>query len=69
MSVPCGVTKKHRGVALGRHHFRDGDPGTVRGGPHSYACCKHCSKGKACGNTCISRAYVCHVGAGCACDR
>jgi hypothetical protein len=31
-------------------------------------CCKVCRKGKACGNTCISRAYECHVGRGCACD-
>lgn len=31
-------------------------------------CCKICSRGKACGNTCISRGYTCHVGRGCACD-
>jgi uncharacterized protein YraI len=32
------------------------------------ACCKICSKGKACGDTCISRSYTCHVGPGCACN-
>src|SRR5262245_15050418 len=32
------------------------------------ACCKICSRGKACGNTCISRDKTCHVGPGCACD-
>jgi hypothetical protein len=32
------------------------------------ACCKYCVIGKACGNTCISRAYTCHVGPGCACN-
>lgn len=32
------------------------------------ACCKVCSVGKACGNTCISREKTCHVGQGCACD-
>lgn len=32
-------------------------------------CCKFCSKGKACGNTCISRAFTCRVGCGCACQR
>jgi hypothetical protein len=32
------------------------------------ACCKVCTTGKACGNTCISRDKVCHVGPGCACD-
>jgi hypothetical protein len=31
-------------------------------------CCKVCSKGKACGNTCIRRSYECHVGRGCACN-
>jgi hypothetical protein len=31
-------------------------------------CCKICSKGKACGNTCISRSYDCHKGRGCACN-
>jgi hypothetical protein len=31
-------------------------------------CCKICSRGKACGNTCISRAYECHKGRGCACN-
>jgi hypothetical protein len=31
-------------------------------------CCKHCHKGKACGDSCISRNDACHVGPGCACD-
>jgi hypothetical protein len=31
-------------------------------------CCKVCDKGKACGNSCISRAKNCHKGRGCACD-
>lgn len=31
-------------------------------------CCKVCSKGKACGNSCISRDKTCHKGKGCACD-
>lgn len=31
-------------------------------------CCKVCSKGKACGNTCISRSYNCRKGRGCACN-
>ena len=31
-------------------------------------CCKICSKGKACGDSCISRSYTCHKGPGCACD-
>jgi hypothetical protein len=32
------------------------------------ACCKICRKGKACGDTCISRDDQCHVPPGCACD-
>jgi hypothetical protein len=31
------------------------------------ACCKVCTKGKPCGDTCISRDKICHVGPGCAC--
>ena len=31
-------------------------------------CCKICRAGKACGDTCISRDKICHVGPGCACD-
>lgn len=31
-------------------------------------CCRVCDKGKACGNSCISRKFVCHKGRGCACD-
>lgn len=36
--------------------------------PLSVSCCKVCSAGKACGDSCISRAKQCHKGAGCACD-
>jgi hypothetical protein len=31
-------------------------------------CCKVCRKGKACGDSCISRKYSCTRGKGCACD-
>ncbi len=31
-------------------------------------CCKICTIGQACGNTCISASYACHVGRGCACN-
>jgi beta-lactamase superfamily II metal-dependent hydrolase len=34
----------------------------------SPTCCKICTRGKACGNSCISRAYQCHQPPGCACD-
>ena len=32
------------------------------------ACCKTCRKGKACGDSCISKSKNCHKGVGCACD-
>jgi beta-lactamase superfamily II metal-dependent hydrolase len=32
------------------------------------SCCKICRKGKACGNSCISRRYTCRRPPGCACD-
>jgi hypothetical protein len=35
---------------------------------NAFACCKICTVGKACGNTCISRSDICHIGPGCACD-
>lgn len=35
--------------------------------PQQY-CCKVCSTGKACGDSCISRSYTCHKAPGCACD-
>ncbi len=31
-------------------------------------CCKTCSTGKACGDSCISTDKSCDVGPGCACD-
>ncbi len=34
----------------------------------SPACCRVCTRGKACGNACISRAFQCRQPPGCACD-
>jgi hypothetical protein len=36
--------------------------------PPARSCCKICTTGKACGNSCISRSYICHQPPGCACD-
>jgi hypothetical protein len=33
-----------------------------------WACCRVCSTGKACGNSCIARWKTCHKGKGCACN-
>jgi hypothetical protein len=36
--------------------------------PASSGCCKHCGpNSQPCGDSCISRSYTCHKGAGCAC--
>lgn len=37
---------------------------TAQGG----GCCRVCTTGKACGDSCISRSDTCHKGAGCACN-
>ncbi|MFQ6018758.1 MAG: thermonuclease family protein [Kiloniellaceae bacterium] len=36
--------------------------------PGQRICCKICRKGKACGNSCISRLKTCHKPPGCACN-
>lgn len=36
--------------------------------PSASSCCRVCTKGKACGNSCISRALQCRQPPGCACD-
>jgi hypothetical protein len=33
-----------------------------------FYCCKVCTTGKACGNSCIARLKTCHKGKGCACN-
>ncbi len=35
---------------------------------YSASCCKTCRKGKACGNSCISKTKSCRKAGGCACD-
>jgi len=36
--------------------------------PPARVCCKICTTGKACGDSCIARSKTCHKGVGCACD-
>jgi hypothetical protein len=40
--VGFGAASRSAGITSGM-----ATPGTSRGGPHSYACCKDCTKGKA----------------------
>lgn len=42
-------------------------PGTAEGNL-AQACCKVCRKGKACGDSCISKEKACEKPKGCACD-
>ena len=44
------------------------DSSGSRSEPVDDGCCKHCSVGQACGDSCISRSYECHQPPGCACD-
>lgn len=41
--------------------------GGYSSGARTSGCCKQCSAGQPCGNSCISRAYACHQPPGCAC--
>jgi endonuclease YncB( thermonuclease family) len=43
-------------------------PPQARGCIPRSQCCRVCTKGQACGNSCISARYTCHKGRGCACD-
>jgi len=42
-------------------------PGVAQTRPNG-SCCRICTTGKACGNSCISRRYQCRQPPGCACD-
>jgi len=46
----------------------DGNVASWNGDLSDAACCKICTTGKACGDSCINRSYNCTKGAGCACD-
>lgn len=62
----CALLLGGSAVASSGCEVENGDGG---GGGGGYAgCCKVCDIGKACGDTCISRDYDCHVGPGCACN-
>lgn len=41
--------------------------GTGNGTQNKGGCCKYCTTGKPCGDSCINKNYTCHVGPGCAC--
>ena len=38
------------------------------GTAYAQSCCKTCSKGKACGDSCIAKDKACKKGRGCACN-
>lgn len=43
-------------------------PAPPRPPPQTRSCCRYCTTGKACGDSCISRTRNCNQGAGCACN-
>jgi hypothetical protein len=43
-------------------------PSGGSGGGTTQPCCRVCTQGKACGDTCINVSFTCHVGPGCACN-
>lgn len=43
-------------------------PLTVACSDATGACCKTCTTGKACGDSCIATNLTCNVGPGCACN-
>ena len=58
-----------KGVRLSSLSAQEGLPQELSPAqPQLAVCCNICRKGKACGNSCISRAYTCHKPPGCACD-
>lgn len=50
------------------HDLNNFEPTQLTGDDVARACCKICTKGKACGNSCIQKSKTCHKGKGCACD-
>jgi len=62
------IISKHRALREDSATVRSLGLGRSDDRHQSFTCCKICSAGKACGNTCISRDDVCRVGPGCACD-
>lgn len=61
----CGVSR----LAIAVAPFVPLTPPTSSTPPaQRQTCCKYCSTGKACGDSCISRSYTCRRGAGCACN-
>jgi len=50
------------GITVTAHDYIDGSLVATRN------CCRICSTGQACGNSCISQSLTCHQPVGCACD-
>lgn len=56
------------GVTVEASEFRDRLKAMSGGKYIPAACCKTCRKGKACGDSCISKSKACRKAPGCACD-
>lgn len=68
-TVTTGIAGHPRDSVSPRHVSpRDSSRDTAVARQPARACCRICRRGKACGNSCISRSYQCHRPPGCACD-
>lgn len=52
----------------GSNYGEYGTDGNSRGYDSGGSCCRVCTSGQACGNSCISSSYTCRQPPGCACD-
>jgi len=65
-TIPAPAVPARAGIGILREHLPQA--AFPRESVIDAACCKICSKGKACGNSCISPSRQCHRPRGCACD-
>src|SRR5262245_41248068 len=47
---------------------RHAEAGSTSQPPPPQGCCRMCTTGKACGDTCIAKSLTCRAGVGCACN-
>ena len=63
-----GVSDQVSGQLVNPNSFEERIKALGKETIYSQSCCKRCNKGKACGNSCISKSYTCRKGKGCACN-
>jgi len=68
MRVAMVVAMLVLGVLVGACGKEDTASQHSQSNPPAGGCCRVCSTGKACGDTCISVSNECHTSPGCACN-